>query len=77
MRWARHVARMGDRRSAFRDLMGRPERKSHVVDLDVDGRKMLKFIFKKLGGVMDWIELAQDRDRWTAPVNAVMDFWVP
>jgi hypothetical protein len=42
-------------------------------DPDVDGRIILKWIFKKFDGGMDWIELAQDRDRWRALVNAVMN----
>jgi hypothetical protein len=41
-------------------------------DPDVDGRIILKWIFKILDGGMDWIDLAQDRDRWRALVNAVM-----
>jgi hypothetical protein len=48
----------------------------HLGDLGVDGRIMLKCIFKKWDGGMDWIELAQDRDRWRAVVNAVMNFRV-
>jgi hypothetical protein len=52
-----------------RDLWGDP---------DVDGRIILRWIFKKLGcGCMDWIELAQDRGRRWAIVNAVMNFRVP
>jgi len=47
-------------------------------DTGTDGRMILRWIFRKwdVGGV-DWIELAQDRDRWRALVNAVMNLWVP
>jgi hypothetical protein len=43
----------------------------------VDGRIILKRIFKKWDGGMNWIELVQDRDRWRALVNAVMNLRVP
>jgi hypothetical protein len=46
-------------------------------DLAVDGRIILKWIFKKWEVGVDWIDLAQDRDRWRAFVNAVMNFRVP
>jgi hypothetical protein len=46
-------------------------------DPGVDGRRILKQIFKKWNGGMDWIELAQNRDRWRALVNAVMNLRVP
>jgi hypothetical protein len=49
----------------------------HVGDSRVDGRIILKWIFKKWDGRMNWIELAQDRDRWRAVVNGVMDLRVP
>jgi hypothetical protein len=49
----------------------------HLGDPGVDGRIIFKRIFKKWDGAMDWIELAQDRDRWWAVVNAVMNFRVP
>jgi hypothetical protein len=49
----------------------------HLGDPGVDGRIILKLIFKKWGGGMDWIELAQDRDRWRVLVNAVMTLRVP
>ena len=47
-------------------------------DTGVDGRTILRWIFKKwdVGG-KDWIELAQDSERWRALVNAVMSLWVP
>ena len=51
----------------------------HLEDPGVDGR-ILKSIFERLdggGGGMDWINLALDRDRWRALVNAVMNLRVP
>jgi hypothetical protein len=49
----------------------------HLGDPGVDGRIILKWIFKTWHGVMDWIELAQCRDRWRVLVNAVMNLRVP
>jgi hypothetical protein len=49
----------------------------HLGDPGVDGRIILKWIFKNWDGAMDWIDLAQDRDRWRALVNAVMNLRVP
>jgi hypothetical protein len=49
----------------------------HLGEPRVDGRIILKWIFKKWDGDMDWIELVQDRDRWRALVNAVMNLRVP
>ena len=49
-----------------------------MEDPGVDGRIILRWIFRKREvGDMDWIELAQDRDRWRALVNAVMNLRVP
>jgi hypothetical protein len=45
-------------------------------DPGVDGRIILRWILKKCDESMDWIELAQDRDRWRAVVNAVMNLRV-
>jgi hypothetical protein len=50
----------------------------HLEDQGVDGRIILKLIFKKWDGEgMDWIDMAQDWDRWRAVVNAVMNLQVP
>jgi hypothetical protein len=49
----------------------------HLGDPGVDGRIILKWIFKKWDGGMHWIELSQDRDKWRAVVNAVMNLRVP
>jgi hypothetical protein len=46
-------------------------------DPGVDGRIILKWIFKEWDWGMDWIELAQYRNRWRAVVTAVMSLWVP
>jgi hypothetical protein len=49
----------------------------HLGDPGVDERIILKWILKQWDGGMDWIELPQDRDRWWAVVNAVMNLQVP
>ena len=50
----------------------------HWGDQDVDGRIILRWILRKLEGVVgDWMELAQDREGWRALVGTVMNFRVP
>jgi hypothetical protein len=49
----------------------------HLEDPGVDGRIILKWILKKWDGGMNWIDMAQDRDRWRALVGAVMNLRVP
>jgi len=58
--------------------LGKLRERDHLGDSDVDGKIILRWIFSKweMWG-MDWIELAQDRDRWRALVNAVMNLRVP
>ena len=52
--------------------------RNHLEDPGVDGRIILRWIFSKwVGGGMDSIDLAQERDRWRAVVNAVMNLRVP
>jgi hypothetical protein len=58
MRWMGHVARMGERRGAYRILVGRPEGRKHLGDPGIDGRIILKWLFKKWDRGMNWIELA-------------------
>ena len=52
--------------------------RDHLEDTSIDGRIILSWIFRKwvLRG-MDWIEMAEDRERWQALVNAVMNLRVP
>jgi hypothetical protein len=78
MRWAGHVAQMGETRNAYRILVGKPEgkrplgrpRRRWVDNIKMDLRK------REWDGV-DWIELAQDRDQWRALVNTVMNLRIP
>jgi hypothetical protein len=56
---------------------GNLRERDHWGDPDVDGRIILRRIFRKWDGGMDWIGLAKNRDRWRALVNAVMNLRVP
>jgi len=68
----------GGETGVYRVWCGNLRERAHLGDPGVDGRIILKWIFRKwdVGG-MDWIELAQERDRWRALVNAVMNLRVP
>jgi len=69
---------MGEGRGVYRILGGNLKERDHWGDPGVDGRIILRWIFRKWDwGGMDWIELAQDRDRWRALLNAVMNLRVP
>jgi hypothetical protein len=77
MRWTGHVARMARREVHTGFWWGDLREGDHLGDPGVDGRIILKRIFKKWDGGMNWIEMAQDRDMLRALVNAVMNLLVP
>jgi len=58
--------------------LGNLRERDHLGDPGVNGRIILRWIFRKwVVGGMDWIELTQDRDRWRALANAIMNLRVP
>ena len=78
MRLEGHVARMGDRRGLFRVLVGKPEGKRPIGRPRHRWEDNIKMDLQEMGCVgIDWIDVAQYRDRWRALVNAVMNIRVP
>ena len=69
---------MGDRRGVYRVLVGKPERKRPLWRPMRRWEDNIKIDLQEVGdGVMDWIDVAQDRDRGRALVNEVMNLQVP
>jgi len=78
MRWARHVACMGERRGIYRVLVGKHEGKRPLGRPRHRWEDNIKMELQEMGcGGTDWIKLAQDRDSWWAFVNVVMNLRVP
>jgi hypothetical protein len=73
MRWAGNVESLGkgDGHTGFR--WRNLKEKEHLEEADVDRRIILRWIFRKWVRSMDWIDLAQDRDRWRVLLNAVLN----
>jgi hypothetical protein len=78
IRWAGHVARMRAKKNVYSSMVGKPEGKR---PLGRPRRRWVDNIRMDLGevgwGEVDWIGLAQDRNRWRALMNSAMNLWVP
>ena len=72
-----YVAHMGDRRGVYRVLDGKLDGKRPLGRPRHRWEDNIKIDLQGVEWDMDWIELAQDRDRWRALVKAVLNLWVP
>ena len=78
MRWAGHVARMGEENRVYWVLVGKPEGRRPLGRPRSRWVDNIRMDLQEPGsGYMDWIGLAQDRDRWRTLVSAVMNLRVP
>jgi hypothetical protein len=78
MRWARHLARMGEERVVHRVLVGRPEGKRPLGRPRRRWEDNIKMDVQEVGGGRgDWMELAQDRDGWRALLSTLKNLRVP
>ena len=71
------MAGMGEGRCVHRVLVGKPEGKRQLRRPRRRWENNIKMDLREVEGDGDWMELAQDRDRWLVLVNTVMNFWVP
>jgi len=77
MRWAGHAKRLREKKGVYTVLVGNSEGKSPLRRPSCRWNNNIKMELQDVGcAVVDWIELAQDRNSWRALVNAVMNFWV-
>jgi hypothetical protein len=77
MRWAGHVAHMGEEMNVYRVLVGKPEGKRPLGRPRRRWEDGIRIYLRETGwGIVDWIQLAQDRDRWRALVNTAMNLRV-
>jgi hypothetical protein len=76
IRWAEHVARMGADRKVYRVLVGKPEGKRPLGRPRLRWEEEIRMDLRDIGWGVEWILLAQDKDRWRALVNAVMNLRV-
>ena len=78
LRWAGHVARMEEGRGVHKVLVGKPERKRPLGRQRCIWEDNIRMDLQEVGGgCEDWMELAENRDRWRALVSTVMNFQVP
>jgi hypothetical protein len=78
MNGAGHVARMGEKRNAYRILVGKPEVKGPLEGLRHKWEDNIKMDLRGIGwSSMNWIDFAQDRDQWKDVLNTVMNLRVP
>ena len=78
MRWVGQLAHMGERRGVYRVLVGKPKGKRPLGRLRQRWEDNIEMNLQEVGfGGTGWIELAQERDRWWALVNAIMNLQAP
>ena len=75
MRWAGHVARVGDRRGTCRVMVGRPEGKTALGRPRCRLNYNIKIDLTEAWWSMDWFYLAQEMETWQADVHAIMNHW--